>query len=292
MATMAVGAGLAAAGGIISALNSAPSAAQLTLNSQLQDMTKFMQGQAKTEGIDASSVFQKVMGPLTRVLQGGPQQAGWSGAQVSAYNAAATNAAAAKARDIGGLGTGATTGTVSFGQSVGSTAAQTMAAKQAAEDLRATTVATGEQESATAGREEFNAAVGGAENATKAFDPANEATKYLPDQEKLGLESQAKVDAAQKAASWSGIASKTLAGAGGAMMQAGSQPKIGSSPSGNPVGGFAGAQQNLDTTGGSSPWEQVKNFGMGMLGKRTGGTSGLPGVPPSGGGGGDFLDND
>ena len=62
MATMAVGAGLAAAGGIISALNSAPSAAQLTLNSQLQDFTKFMQGQAKTEGIDASSVFQKVMG--------------------------------------------------------------------------------------------------------------------------------------------------------------------------------------------------------------------------------------
>ena len=286
MATMAIGAGMAAAGGIISALNSAPSAAQLTLNSQLQDMTKFMQGQAKTEGIDASSVFQKVMGPLTRVLQGGPQQAGWSGAQVSAYNAAATNAAAAKARDIGGLGTGATTGTVSFGQSVGSTAAQTMAAKQAAEDLRATTVATGEQESATAGREEFNAAVGGAENATKAFDPANEATKYLPDQEKLGLESQAKVDAAQKAASWSGIAAKTLTSAGGSMMGAAGQ-KQGSSPSGNPVGGFAGAQQNLDTTGGSSPWDQVKSGVAGFFGQRTGPAPGLPGMPSSGGGGGE-----
>jgi hypothetical protein len=286
MATMAIGAGMAAAGGIISALNSAPSAAQLTLNSQLQDMTKFMQGQAKTEGIDASSVFQKVMGPLTRVLQGGPQQAGWSGAQVSAYNAAATNAAAAKARDIGGLGTGATTGTVSFGQSVGSTAAQTMAAKQAAEDLRATTVATGEQESATAGREEFNAAVGGAENATKAFDPANEATKYLPDQEKLGLESQAKVDAAQKAASWSGIAAKTLTSVGGSMMGAAGQ-KQGSSPSGNPVGGFAGAQQNLDTTGGSSPWDQVKSGVAGFFGQRTGPAPGLPGMPSSGGGGGE-----
>jgi hypothetical protein len=296
MATMAIGAGMAAAGGIISALNSAPSAAQLTLNSQLQDMTKFMQGQAKTEGIDASSVFQKVMGPLTRVLQGGPQQAGWSNAQVSAYNAAATNAAAAKARDIGGLGTGATTGTVSFGQSVGSTAAQTMAAKQAAEDLRATTVATGEQASATAGREEFNEAVKGAESSTEAFKSANEAAAAMPAQEKLGLESQASVDAAQKAASWSGIASKALTSAGGSMMGAAGQPKVpgtGSSPSGNPIGGFEGAQQNLDTTKGSSPWEQVKNWGAGFLGKRTGPSSGLPGMPPSGGGGeGDFLGND
>jgi hypothetical protein len=161
-----------------------------------------------------------------------------------------------------------------------------MAAKQAAEDLRATTVATGEQESATAGREEFNAAVGGAENATKAFDPANEATKYLPDQEKLGLESQAKVDAAQKAASWSGIAAKTLTSAGGSMMGAAGQ-KQGSSPSGNPVGGFEGAQQNLDTTGGSSPWEQMKNRVAGFFGQRTGPAPGLPGMPSSGGGGGE-----
>ena len=70
MASMAIGAGLSAAGGIMSALNSAPTAAQMTLNSQIQDFTRFMQSQAKTEGIDASSVFQKVMGPLTRILQG------------------------------------------------------------------------------------------------------------------------------------------------------------------------------------------------------------------------------
>jgi len=283
MATMAIGAGMAAAGGIISALNSAPSAAQLTLNSQLQDFTKFMQGQAKTEGLDASSVFQKVMGPLTRVLQGGPQQAGWSGAQVANWNAQSVQRGAAEARDLGAFAN----------NNPGSQTAAMLQAKQKAEEGVSTGIAQGEQASAEAGQKQFNAAVEGAEKATEAFTPANAAASELKGQEELGLKSQAAVDAAQKAASWSGIASKTLAGAGGAMMQAGSQPKIGSSPSGNPVGGFAGAQQNLDTTGGSSPWEQVKNFGMGMLGKRTGGTSGLPGVPPSGGGGeGDFLGND
>jgi len=277
---------MAAAGGIISALNSAPSAAQLTLNSQLQDMTKFMQGQAKTEGIDASSVFQKVMGPLTRVLQGGPQQAGWSNAQVANWNAQAVQRGAAAARDLGAFAN----------NNPGSQTAAMLQAKQKAEEGVSTGIAEGEQASATAGREEFNAAVGSAENATKAFEPANEAAKIMPEQEKVGLESQASVDAAQKAASWSGIASKALTAAGGSMMGAAGQPKVpgtGSSPSGNPVGGFAGAQQNLDTTGGSSPWEQVKNWGAGFLGKRTGGTSGLPGMPPSGGGGeGDFLGND
>jgi len=276
MATMAVGAGLAAAGGIISALNSAPSAAQLTLNSQLQDMTKFMQGQAKTEGIDASSVFQKVMGPLTRVLQGGPQQAGWSGAQVANWNAQAVQRGAAEARDLGAFAN----------NNPGSQTAAMLQAKQKAEAGVSAGIAEGEQASATAGREEFNAAVGGAENATKAFDPANEATKYLPDQEKLGLESQAKVDAAQKAASWSGIAAKTLTSVGGSMMGAAGQ-KQGSSPSGNPVGGFAGAQQNLDTTGGSSPWDQVKSGVAGFFGQRTGPAPGLPGMPSSGGGGGE-----
>ena len=276
MATMAIGAGMAAAGGIISALNSAPSAAQLTLNSQLQDMTKFMQGQAKTEGLDASSVLQKVMGPLTRVLQGGPQQAGWSNAQVANWNAQAVQRGAAEARDLGAFAN----------NNPGSQTAAMLQAKQKAEAGVSAGIAEGEQASATAGREEFNAAVGGAENATKAFDPANEATKYLPDQEKLGLESQAKVDAAQKAASWSGIAAKTLTSAGGSMMGAAGQ-KQGSSPSGNPVGGFAGAQQNLDTTGGSSPWDQVKSGVAGFFGQRTGPAPGLPGMPSSGGGGGE-----
>jgi hypothetical protein len=247
----------------------------LTLNSQLQDMTKFMQGQAKTEGIDASSVFQKVMGPLTRVLQGGPQQAGWSGAQVANWNAQAVQRGAAAARDLGAFAN----------NNPGSQTAAMLQAKQKAEEGVSTGIAEGEQASATAGREEFNAAVGGAENATKAFEPANEAAKIMPEQEKLGLESQASVDAAKKAASWSGIASKTLTSVGGSMMKAAGQPKVpgpGSSPSGNPVGGFEGAQQNLDTTSGSSPWDQVKNGVAGFFGKRTGPAPGLPGTSPSG----------
>src|SRR5271166_4238065 len=109
MATMALGIkslglGMGAAGGIMSTLNSGPSPQMEALNSQLQDFTKFMQGQAKTEGIDASSVFQKVMGPLSRILQGGPQQAGWSNSQVSSYNAQQVERGAAMARDLGAFG--------------------------------------------------------------------------------------------------------------------------------------------------------------------------------------------
>ena len=69
------------------------------------------------------------------------------------------------------------------------------------------------------------------------------------------------------------------------MTGAASQP--GSSPSGNPVGGFAGGLQNLDTTGSSSLWEQGKNWMMGALGQRTGGSrssgdSGLFAAPVEG----------
>ena len=268
MASMAIGAGLGAAGGIISALDSAPTAAQKTLNSQIQDFTKFMQGQAKTEGIDASSVFQKVMSPLTRILQGGPQQAGWSNAQVNNWNASAVQRGAAEARDMGAFAGGAP----------GSKTAATLAAQQKAEADVSTGIAQGQQASAEAGQKEFSEAVQGAEESTKAFTPVNEAAKNMPEQEKIGNESQASIDAAQKASSWSGIASRALSGAGGSMMKAASQP--GSSPSGNPVGGFAGAEQNLDTTGSSSPLEQGKNWMMGFLGNRTGGsgTSGGNGI--------------
>ena len=261
MASMAIGAGLGAAGGILSALNSAPTAAQKTLNSQIQDFTKFAQGQAKTEGIDASSVFQKVMNPLTRILQGGPQQAGWSNAQVNNWNANAVQRGAAEARDMGAFAGGAP----------GSKTAAQLAAQQKAEADVSTGIAQGQQASAEAGQKEFSEAVQGAEESTKAFSPANQAAEAMPAQEKIGNESQASVDAAQKAASWKGIASRALSGAGGSMMKGASQP--GSSPSGNPVGGFAGGQENLDTTGGSTGWEQVKNYVGGMFGKRTGGSA-------------------
>ena len=261
MASMAIGAGLGAAGGILSALNSAPTAAQKTLNSQIQDFTKFAQGQAKTEGIDASSVFQKVMNPLTRILQGGPQQAGWSNAQVNNWNANAVQRGAAEARDMGAFAGGAP----------GSKTAAQLAAQQKAEADVSTGIAQGQQASAEAGQKEFSDAVQGAEKSTEAFSPANQAAEAMPAQEKIGNESQASIDAAQKSSSWSGIASKALSSAGGSMMGASRQP--GSSPSGNPAGGFAGGEQNLDTTGSSSPLEQGKNWMMGFLGKRTGGST-------------------
>jgi hypothetical protein len=254
MASMAIGAGLGAAGGIISALNSGPSAAMENLNSQIQDFTKFVAGQAKSEGLDASQVFKTVMGPLTRIIQGGPQQAGWSNAQVSNYNASQVQRGAAEARDMGAFAN----------NNPGSKTAATLAAQQKAEQDVSSGISQGEVASTNAGREEFNSAIGGAEKATEAFNPANAAASEVKGQQELAAKSQQNIDTQKRSASWSGILSKALSGAGGSMM------------GGKSGGGLGGMINNGvgNTSGDSSFGENVGNFAKGALGTQTGGTNG------------------
>ena len=150
---LGVGAAASFAGGILSAIGSGPSKQMEALNSQIGAFSKNMTSLATQEGLGASTVFNNLMAPLQRIVQGGPQQAGWSNAQVSAYNADATNRAAATARDMGALGTG-TSG------NPGASNARQLAAQQAAEDARSNAIAAGEVKSADVGRENFNTAVG------------------------------------------------------------------------------------------------------------------------------------
>ena len=61
---------------------------------------------ATQEGLGASTVFNNLMAPLQRIVQGGPSQAGWSQAQVNAYNTQAIQRGAATARDLSAISGG------------------------------------------------------------------------------------------------------------------------------------------------------------------------------------------
>ena len=71
MAASPIGMAAGLAGGIIGAINSGPSSAMTALNNQVQDFSKYMTAQAKSEGIDASTTFQQIMQPLQRIVSGG-----------------------------------------------------------------------------------------------------------------------------------------------------------------------------------------------------------------------------
>jgi hypothetical protein len=181
------------------------------LNSQIGAFSKNMTSLATQEGLGASTVFNNLMAPLQRIVQGGPQQAGWSNAQVSAYNANATNRAAATARDMGALGTG-TSG------NPGASNARQLAAQQAAEDARSNAIAAGEVKSADVGRENFNTAVGEEKQLPGVFKTANQGGEVAGKVNEAAQTSQQNIDTEKKGASFSGVLGKGFSAVGGAVL--------------------------------------------------------------------------
>ena len=207
---MGIGAAASFAGAILSAHG--PSRQMQALNNQVQGFTNDVTALAKKEGLSASTVFQNLLQPLQRIVQGGPQQAGWSNEQVSNYNAGVTNSSAATARDLGGLGT------VSGGP--GSSQAAVLAARQKAEDQRAAGVEAGTEKSFEAGREEFNTAVGEEKQLPGVFETANMGAKVAGNQQQLAEKSQQNIDTQKAAASVSGRIGGGLSAVGGALLGA------------------------------------------------------------------------
>ena len=205
---MGIGAAASFAGAILSAQG--PSRQMQALNNQVQGFTNDMTALAKNEGLSASTVFQNLLQPLQRIVQGGPQQAGWSNEQVSNYNAGVTNSSAATARDLGGLGT------VSGGP--GSSQAAVLAARQKAEDQRAAGVEAGTEKSFEAGREEFNTAVGEEKQLPGVFETANKGAEVAGNQQQLAEKSQQNIDTQKAAASVSGRIGGGLSAVGGALL--------------------------------------------------------------------------
>ena len=208
---LGVGAAASFAGGILSAIGSGPSKQMEALNSQIGAFSKNMTSLATQEGLGASTVFNNLMAPLQRIVQGGPQQAGWSNAQVSAYNANATNRAAAMARDMGALGTG-TSG------NPGASNARQLAAQQAAEDARSNAIAAGEVKSADVGRENFNTAVGEEKQLPGVFKTANQGGEVAGKVNEAAQTSQQNIDTEKKGASFSGVLGKGFSAVGGAVL--------------------------------------------------------------------------
>ena len=205
---MGIGAAASFAGAILSAHG--PSRQMQALNNQVQGFTNDMTALAKKEGLSASTVFQNLLQPLQRIVQGGPQQAGWSNEQVSNYNASVANQSAATARDLGGLGT------VTGGP--GASQAAVLAARQKAEDERAAGVASGTEKSFEAGRENFNTAVGEETQLPGVFATANEGGKVAGKVNQEAQVSQQNIDTQKRAASFTGVLSKGLSSAGGAIL--------------------------------------------------------------------------
>ena len=231
---MGIGAAASFAGGILSAIGSGPSRQMQALNNQVQGFTNDMTALAKKEGLSASTVFQNLLQPLQRIVQGGPQQAGWSNEQVSNYNASVANQSAATARDLGGLGT------VTGGP--GASQAAVLAARQKAEDERAAGVASGTEKSFEAGREEFNTAVGEEKQLPGVFETANKGAEVAGNQQQEAEKSQQNIDTQKRAASFSGVLGKGLSGVGGALLGGSSPASAPNIPdtgdiTGNPMSG-------------------------------------------------------
>jgi hypothetical protein len=261
MASMALGPAMGMAGGILGALNDAPTKAMTDLNNQIQDFSRNMTAQAKTEGIDASTTFQQLMQPLQRIVSGGPQQAGWSNSQVNAYNTQATQTAAASARNIkASLGTMGAPGVVA-----GNTNPAVAQAEATVEANKSNAISQGTIASDTAGREEFNEAAKQEKELPGVFATSNQANEAAGNEQQNAEKSQQAIDTAKKASSWEGIASKALSGAGGGAGAGGGMP--------SGLGGFL--TQGIGNTSPDS------NFGENVGNMLTGGANGGKGTMPA-----------
>lgn len=217
MSLSPIGMGAGILGGVLGALNNKPSAAQKALNAQMQDFNNYVNAEAKTEGFDATSVFQNLMGPLQRIVQGGPQQAGWSQSETNAYNTQAMQRGAAEARDLGSAAA-SRAASVGGGDSAsgGASRSAVLAAQQKAEADTSSAISSGTIQSDEAGRQNFFKAAGEEKELPSVFATSNQANEVGITSNQAAQKSQQALDTAEKSSSALGIASKALSGIGGA----------------------------------------------------------------------------
>jgi len=264
MATMALGLGAGVVGSVLGGLLNKPSAAMKALNAQMQDFNNYMHAEAKTEGFDATSVFQNLMAPLQRIVQGGPQQAGWSQSQTNAYNAQAVQRGAAMARDLGAAaGTAASAEGGGNSPAIGGTGRSAVLNAQAkAEAATSAAIASGTEASYEQGNKDFFKAAGEERELPGVFATSNSANSEALTSGVDAAKSQQNIDTANKAASPLGMLSKGLSSIGGAA----------SSPLGMQ------AIKSLATPGMNTPMPSSSGGAPGVTGVTSGGDSGSGGA--------------
>ena len=213
--TGAIGMGAGVASSILAGLNDKPSKEQLALNGQVGQFSAFMDSQARQEGLDASTVFHNLMGPLQRIVQGGPNQAGWNMEETNAYNTQVKNASAAAVRNLAASGAGVSAGGGNTPAMGGSWRTGVLNAQANIENNESNQEAQGIMESNKLGNENFFKAAGEEKELPSVFATANQGASVSNETNTTALKSQAAVDAEKKASSGLGIASSALGAVAG-----------------------------------------------------------------------------
>jgi hypothetical protein len=255
MNPMAMGIGAAASfvGSMLSAHG--PSQQMQALNAQVQDFTQSTTSLAKQEGLSASTVFQNLMTPLQRIVSGGPSQAGWSQAQVNAFNTQAIQRGATTARDLSAISGGGPGGMggISVGNATGAGVNNKFAAAQAAEAQTSAAESQGTINSAEAGRSEFNTAVGEEQKLPSVYETANQGATVAGNQQQLAEKSQQNIDTQKASASIGGRIGGGLSAVGGALLGGKGGP-----PAAPPGGGGGGG----GTPGGNAAGDAAANAAL------------------------------
>lgn len=175
-----------------------PSSAMKAINRQVQDFSKQVTDQAGQIFGDANKVFNDVVGSLTSIVKGGPSQAGFSAAELSARNAAAVQAGATEARNLKGAAA-SSVGAIGGGNVVapaGSTQAITLGADQKAAADTAAAVNQVQQENYERGNQDYWKGVQADEQSTDVFNPSTSANKEASDALDKAETSQQSIDTA------------------------------------------------------------------------------------------------
>lgn len=173
-----------------------PSSQMKQINQSIQAFGNKMTDEAGTIFGEANSVFNDIKNAMSSIVKGGPSQAGFSAAELSARNAAAVNAGATMARNLKGAAASAV-GAIGGGNVVtpaGSTQAMVQSADQAAAAATASELNKIQSEDFATGRENFFKASSAELEAPKVLETANAANETAMAGQKQQLTSQQNLD--------------------------------------------------------------------------------------------------
>jgi len=225
-----------------------PSGAQQQLAGEQSSFFNDLMASYNQQFGNQQAVLSSLTNALSPILQGGPNQQGFSAAENAALTGSAINNTAAGARNaavIAGSQAGGNTGVTTGGQQqlqagIASQASQALSGQE--NQINQANYATGR--SNFFGAEQALSGVAGLENPTGYAGAANNAggQAFNEATQIQNMKNQEQAD---------------IGGAIGSLATAG-------------LSGLAGGFGNLDTTGGSTTGEQFGNFFQGMLGNNTG----------------------
>lgn len=173
-----------------------PSSALKAVNTQIQNFASTVQSEAGTIFGASNSVFNKITGALSGIINGGPGQNGWSASENAARTAQTVQAGATEARNLKGaaassvaaIGGGNTVAPAGSTQQIVQNA-NIQAASDTAAGLNQNQIANAE-----AGRSEFNQAISAEEQAPSVFNAATAANQGATSANQSAFQSQQEMD--------------------------------------------------------------------------------------------------